>query len=215
MEKYKRYYGIAIFLISLVVLITGAYKLLTPKFEELSTVNGDIEAKQHTFESKTKEKQIVENKIKKIQNSVASSQKKIYSPLESDLGNDTLFFTLYNDLIEMVHANSVKIKTMDYTYNPQTDKFVEFGKDVYFVCDINMDLISNYVNLGKLIQDIYQYPYYIKINQLDVVPYEKDKTILLSKLSLRLYAHTLPESEQDGIIPMTEEKPSDDTQTKQ
>ena len=100
-------------------------------------------------------------------------KKKIYSPVESDLGNDTLFFTLYNDLIEMIHANSVKIKSIDYSYNPASDKFVEFGKDVYFVCDVDMELVSNYVNLGKLIQDIYQYPYYIKINEMDIKPYEK------------------------------------------
>ena len=112
---------------------------------------------ESSVEKKKKELQIVKNKIKKIQSSISSSQKKIFSPLESDLGNDSLFFTLYNDLIEMVHSNSVKIKSINYAYNPQGDEFVKFGKDVYFVCDIEMDLVSNYVNLGKLIQDVYQY----------------------------------------------------------
>ena len=127
--------------------------------------------------------------------------------MESDLGNDTLFFTLYNDLLEMVHSNSVKIKSIDYTYNPKEDKFVEFGKDIYFVCDVNMELVSNYVNLGKLIQDIYQYPYYIRINELDVTPYEKDKKVLVTNLSLRLYAHTAPDTTADSItdVPNIEE----------
>ena len=66
------------------------------------------------------------------------------------------------------------------------------GKDKYFVCDVKMDLISNFVNLGKLIQDIYQYPYFTKIESLSIKPYEKDKKILLTKLTLRLYAHTDP-----------------------
>ena len=134
----------------------------------------------------------MQNKIANIKNSISGSQKKIYSPLEADLGNDSLFFTLYNDVIEMVHANSVKIKSINYNYNPETDAFVKFGKDVYFVCDINMEVVSNYVNLGKLIQDIYQYPYYIKINELEVKPYQSDKKVLVSNLSLRLYAHTTP-----------------------
>ena len=93
----------------------------------------------------------------------------------------------------MIHSNSIKIKAIDYTYNPKNDEFVKFGKDIYFVCDINLELVSNYVNLGKLIQELYQYPYYIKISQLDVKPYEKDKKILLSNLSLRLYTHTEPQ----------------------
>jgi len=195
MEKYKRYYGIGIFLFAAFVLISGSYKLVVPKVEELTSSNAQIEEKQATLEAKLRERSIVESKIKKIRDSVAGSQKKIYSPIESDLGNDTLFFTLYNDVIEMVHSNSIKIKSINYTYNPQSDQFVKFGKDIYFVCDINMELVSNYKNLGKLVQDLYQYPYYIKINQLEVKPYPKDKKVLISNLSLRLYAHTEPEEQ--------------------
>ena len=195
MEKYSRYYGLIIFLVAEFVLIYGSVNLIKPKFTELADTNSAITRKEGELESKQRQLTIVQNKIKKIQDSIVSSQKKIYSPIESDLGNDTLFFTLYNDLIEMVHSNSIKIKSINYTYNPQEDEFVKFGKDVYFVCDVEMDLVSNYVNLGKLIQDIYQYPYYIKINEVDVKPYPKDKKILLTKLGIRLYAHTTPEKD--------------------
>lgn len=194
MDKYRRYYGVGLFLFVAFVLVYGAYNLVVPKLEELNSVSSDIETKQQLLDAKQQEKRVVEGKIKKIQDSVSGSQKKIYAPVESDLGNDTLFFTLYNDVIEMIHANSIKIKSIDYNYNPKDDQFVNSGKD-YFVCDVNLDLVSNYTNLGKLVQEIYQYPYYVKINQLDVKPYSKDKKILLTKLSLRLYAHTEPQED--------------------
>lgn len=195
MDKYKRYYGVMGFCAAVLLLLFVSYKLVAPKVEEMNTLKSDIENKEQELQAQQSKLEIVQKKIKRIKDSIITSQKKIYSPIESDLGNETLFFTLYNDVIEMVLANSVKIKSIDYTYNPETDAFVKFGKDVYFVCDVNMDLVSNYVNLGKLIQDIYQYPYYIKINELDVKPYSKDKKVLLSTLSLRLYAHTSPEEE--------------------
>lgn len=195
MERYRRYYGIGIFLLAAFVLIYTSYNMITPKINELTSSNSKLEKKQTLLQAKQKDKLIVENKIKKIKNSIAGSQKKIYAPVESDLGNDTLFFTLYNDVIEMVHSNAVKIKSINYDYNPKSDEFVKFGKDVYFVCDINLELVSNYTNLGKFIQDIYQYPYYIKINNLDVKPYAKDKKVLLTSLSLRLYAHTEPDGQ--------------------
>lgn len=193
MEKYKRYYGVIIFCISAMFVIFLGYNLAYPKYTESVAQAARVEKKQKEVDELDTKLQIVQKKIKQIRDSIVSSQKKIYSPLESDLGNETLFFTLYNDVIEMLHANSIKIKSIDYKYNPETDSFVKFGKDVYFVCDVDMELVSNYVNLGKLIQDVYQYPYYIRINNLDVKPYEKDKKILLSTLSLRLYAHTAPE----------------------
>ena len=93
----------------------------------------------------------------------------------------------------MLHGNSIKINSIDYTYNPSSDEFVKFGKDIYFVCDVNMEIVSNYINLGKFIQDVYQYPYYIKINSIETKPYTKDKKILISQISLRLYAHTAPD----------------------
>lgn len=193
MEKYQKYYGVIGFCIAVIALFFIAYQLITPKVNNLNELKSNIERLEKERSSKQSKLEIVQKKIKRIKDSIITSQKKIYSPIESELGNDTLFFTLYNDVIEMLHANSVKIKAISYTYNPETDAFVKFGKDVYFVCDVNMELVSNYVNLGKLIQDIYQYPYYIKINELDVKPYPKDKKVLLTNLSLRLYAHTSPE----------------------
>ena len=179
MDKYKKYYGIIIFAVLALMLGGVSYSMISPKVAESKSLEAQIAAK--------------EGEVAELQTKLDIVKKKIYSPIESDLGNETLFFTLYNDVIEMLHANSVKIKAIDYKYNPDTDAFVKFGKDVYFVCDVNMELVSNYVNLGKLIQDLYQYPYYIRINELEVKPYAKDKKILISTLSLRLYAHTAPE----------------------
>ena len=125
-----------------------------------------------------------------MKDSVSTSTKKVYYPVESDLGDDGLFFALYNDLLEMVSANSVKIKSIDYVHNPAEDSFVKNGKGEYFVCNVNLELISNYTDLGKLLEHIYQYDYYIKINSLKTEPHARDKKILLTKLSLTLYSHT-------------------------
>ena len=193
MDKYSRYYGVLIFAATVLLTIFVEAKMLSPKFEKISSLSTNIQKRQKLLETKNKEVEIVKNKIKKIQDSIAGSQKKVFSPQESDLGQDSLFFTLYNAIIEIVHSNSVRIKSINYEYNPESDQFVKFGKDVYFVCDINMELVGNYVTLGKLIQDIYQYPYYIKINNIEMKAYPKDKKILIANLSLRLYAHTSPD----------------------
>ena len=206
MDKYKRYYGLIIFLIVTAASIYGAYNMIQPKLLELEDTNSKLQQKEQERDNKQREKMTVVNKMKKMENSRATVQKKIYSPVESDLGNDSLFFTLYNDVIEIIHSNSVKIKSINYTYNPKGDEFVQSGKD-YFVCDINVELVSNYTNLGKLIQDLYQYPYYIRINSLNVKPYAKDKKILLSDLSIRLYAYTEPREEAPTSANGTAELP--------
>ena len=137
------------------------------------------------------------DKLRKLKDSVTTSTKKVFYPVESDLGDDGLFFTLYNDLLDMISANSVKIKSIDYVYNPEEDNFIKHGKGEYFVCNVNLQLVSNYTNLGKLIENIHQYPYYMKINSMEVTPHAKDKKVLFTKLSLTLYAHTDIEQEEN------------------
>ena len=199
MDKYKRFYGIVAFFAGVAFLVFVAIQVISPMVTELQEKIQQVESKESQHRELQSKMAIVQTKIQKIKDSVAGAQKKIYAPIESDLGNETLFFTLYNDLIEMIHSNSIKIKAVSYNHNPEGDKFVEHGKkNAYFVCDINLELVSNYVNLGKLIQEIYQYPYYMKINRLIVKPYEKDKKVLISTLSLRLYARTEPD-ETDSV----------------
>ena len=193
MDKYSRYLGVIIFVVMVAAASGFSAKTLTPTWNDMQTLNANLAQKEQEYNSKLEQKKNVERKLAQIRTSAESVQKKIYAPVDSDLGNDTLFFTLYNDVIEMIHSNSIKIKSMKYNYNPEGDPFVKFSQSAYFVSEIDMELVSNYTNLGKFIQDVVQYPYYIKIDSIDVKPYVKDKKILISNVKLVLYAHTAPE----------------------
>lgn len=195
MDKYKKYLGVIVFAVAIFAVTVVLTTQLMNKYMTWKSLQLEVADVSQKLEQQQQAQRTVQMKMKKLKESVLNSQKKIYTPVE-DFGNDkndTLFFTLYNDVIEMVKANAIKIKSIDYKYNPEGDLFVEQGT-TYFVCDVNLDIVSNYVNLGKLIQDLYQYPYYIKINKIEVYPYPKDKKILLSTISLRLYAHTSPDT---------------------
>ena len=197
MDKYSRYYGIFIFLAIVVCAAFYCYTTLSKAYNGLNTVTSSLEQKESEYNNKLEQKKVVERKLAQLKSTTSAVQKKIYAPIDADLGNDTLFFTLYSDLIEMVHANSIKIKSMEYTYNPENDAFVKFSKDMYFVCEVNMELVSNYSQLGKFIQEVVQYPYYIRFLDVEVKPYDKDKKILISNVSLRLYARTTPDISVD------------------
>ena len=194
MDKYSRYYGVILFVA--VVAIAGflVYKFVTPQITSYNNAKQSVVDTTTRLENARGKVNTIKQKLKDLKDSSMNVQKKVFAPIEGELGNDndSLFFTLYNDVLDMLHSNSVKIKAIDYNYNPAGDMFVEHGKGQYFVCDINLELVSNYTNIGKLIQEIYQYPYYIKITSVEVTPYKKDKTILLTKLSLRLYSSTEP-----------------------
>ena len=208
MDKYKRFYGLIIFIVIVAVAGYLVFNFVYPLNDKITSLETQVTSQTKKLENLNEQKKRVEEKLKKLVDSNQKTQKKIFAPVENDLGDDSLFFTLYNDVIEMIHSNSVKIKKMDYVYNPDNDLFVQHGNAQYFVCDINLELVSNYVNLGKLIQNIYQYPYYVKINSVEVNPYKKDKKILLTNMSLRLYAHTEPVIVEEEAAPAKTNKKS-------
>lgn len=199
MNDLKRYYGIIIFLLGVILLIYFSFNFINTNISAYSESSQKLESAEAGLTKIKQEEMVVKDKINKLKNvKTTVLAKKIYAPTESDLGTDSLFFVLYTDLIEMLRNNSVKIKSIDYKYNPEGDNFVQYGKDAYFVCDIDLKLLSNFVDLGKLIQDIYQYPYYIKICGIKIIPYEKDRKILLTDLKIRLYSYVEPKEDEQN-----------------
>ena len=191
MNSIRKYLGIIILLIPIIVGVVLWFGVTNTIIGKYNDSKNQLEKLKTEVEKLEKNEQEIRRKVEALKNVDLTITKKLYFPNESDLGNDTLFFTLYNDFIEMIHSNSIKIKSIKYQYNPENDPFVQSGGN-YFVFDVNVELVSNYTNLGKLIEEIYQYPYYMKINRLDVKPYNKDKKILISNLSITLYSHTEP-----------------------
>ena len=133
-DKYKRFYGLYLFIAVILALVFVGMNILPPQIEALKTAKEEVENQTTILEGKAKQKQIVQNKIKQMSDASQRTQKKIFSPIENDLGNDSLFFALYNDVIEMIHSNSIKIKKMDYDYNPDDDVFVQHGKLAVLLC---------------------------------------------------------------------------------
>ena len=76
MDQYRRYYGVITFFAVAILALYGSYAVIYPKFLERKDVISKLENKQKTLESKSREQRVVENKIKKIKDSIVSSQKK-------------------------------------------------------------------------------------------------------------------------------------------
>ena len=196
MEKYQKYTGVIISIIVIVLAIFIAInKFVLTSFSAKENAENELRKNRETLEKLTKQVERIKKKKEQTKIEFKTVHKKIYSPQYASTENDRLFFTLYNDIIDLLKENSVKIKKVSYDYNPSNDHFVELGENKYFVCKINFELISNYINFGAFIEKVLQYPYYIKLNSIKIEPYQKDKKILIIELSLNIYSKLEPETE--------------------
>ena len=196
MDKYKKYLGVVISVVVVsTVIFVSINKFILTSFDNKKNAENEHVKNRENLEKLTKQVERIKKKKEQTKIEFKSVHKKIYSPQYATTENDRLFFTLYNDIIDLLKENSIKIKKVSYDYNPSDDHFVELGENKYFVCKMNFELVSNYIDFGAFIEKVLQYPYYIKLNSIKIEPYPKDKKILMIDLSLNIYSKLEPETE--------------------
>ena len=98
------------------------------------------------------------------------------------------FAMMSGDIINIVKYNNAKIYSINNSYNPPSDEFYTKSGGKYNACQTDFEIVTDYNSLANILDDILKYPYLININSFKIIPYQKDKSILLAKLQLILYS---------------------------
>lgn len=184
----QRYKEAILFIVFMVIAIIYAVFKMQPKIAELIQIENDIKAK--TVEVADLDRKVETLKAASIEKEAqtAGQNKKIYKSAESGLDAESSFTVLFDDIIEMTKYNAVKVYSIEYIYNPESDEFVKGAPDRYNVCQLNMQMIADYVDFESFLKELYKYPYLVNIDKLELTPYQKNKKILLINLQLKLYS---------------------------
>lgn len=184
MLKYK---NIILYLLCIVIGFVYAISRLKPEALELYHTEKDIRAK--TAELSDLEKKLENLKATALQAQTTSTQtKNIYKPSESSLDAESSFTIPFNDVVEMAKYNGIKIYSIEYVYNPADDEFVKGAGSTYNVCQLKMEVISDYTDLESFIRELYKYPYLVNIEKVELTPYLKNKKMIVSNLQVKLYS---------------------------
>lgn len=114
--------------------------------------------------------------------------KNIYKPETASTEAESSFTVLFDDVIDMAKYNGIKVYSIEYVYNPAEDDFVKNAAAQYNVCQLNMQLVSDYSDLESFLRELYKYPYLVNVEKLEITPYPKNKKILITALQIKLYA---------------------------
>lgn len=184
MQRYKESILYIIFILIGFVYLTMQ---IQPQIINIFNIEKDIKTK--TVEIADLERKLETLKASEIEKvNLSGESKKIYKPEESGLDAETSFTIIFDDIIEMAKYNGIKVYSVEYVYNPPEDEFVKGAADKYNVCQLNMQVIADYLDLESFIKEFYKYPYLINLNNMELSPYPKNKKILLTKLQIKLYS---------------------------
>lgn len=184
MQKYREaILYILVFIVLLVFFVLKVKPQITQIIgieNNLKTINAeviDLQRKLDAFKVTEAEK-----------TNLSGLTKTIYKPEEAAIDAEASFSIIFDDIIEMAKYNGIKIYAIEYAYNPTDDEFVKGAANRYNVCQLKIQVISDYEDLENFIKDIYKYPYLINIEKIELSPYQKNKKILISNVQLKLYS---------------------------
>lgn len=183
-----RYKEAILFIVAIIVVIVIAVVKMHPKVSELISVEQDLSTKTAESQDLDRKLEALKSAEVKKQMQVEKQNKKIYKPGDAGLDAESSFTVVFDDIIEMAKYNNVKVYSIEYTYNPETDEFVKGDPNKYNVCQVDMRLIADYVDLESFLRELYKYPYLVNVDKLELTPYQKNKRIIIANLQLKLYS---------------------------
>lgn len=190
-EKFKQ------FLIPLLLLLAAivALILFTPKIIE--NVQGykatqiEIETKTQTLkdkQAKLDEYRRKEAEEKKKEQESEANEKPFYKPIMEGLDTEAVIAGEFAEILQLVRENKIKVRAIKYDYDPSDDNFVKGAGEKYNVARLNMEMIANYTSYRDFLRQMYKHSHFLDIQSVEIVPYKKNKRILLINFKVKLYA---------------------------
>lgn len=181
--------------IFLIILIIAGIVLLTPRiieqYQAYTGVQAEIQNKQSIVS--TKERDLAEYSAKeqaeKVQEQESqASGKPFYKPIVEGMDTEAVLAGEFAEILELVRANQIKVRSIKFDPDPKDDNFVQGAPSQYQVARLNMEMIANYVNYDNFLKEVYKHDHFLDIQSAEIVPYKKNKKILLINFKLKLYS---------------------------
>ncbi len=190
-EKLKQF--IVPILIVVVALIAAVYLSMqvVQNVQDIMGYRNDIEAKEQLLKEKKNqlEKFMKEeaDEAKKAAEDAAKS-KPFYKPAATGMNTEAIIQGEFTEILELIRVNKIKVRTIKYEYDPQDDAFVKGAGGKYKAARLHMEMIATYTNYNNFLKELYKHEHFLDIQSVEVVPYRKNKQILLINFKIKLYS---------------------------
>lgn len=114
--------------------------------------------------------------------------KMFFKPISDGLDTEAAISDEFGEILQVMRDNKIKARSVKYDYDPQDDNFVKNAGNKYHVCRVTAEMIANYANFAGFLRELYKHEHFLDITNIEILPYQKNKRILLINLQFKLYA---------------------------
>ncbi len=177
-----------------VIAFVSAFSLgsnLVNNIQELLNTKTDYEGKVDILKKKQEKLDDLKKREADEARQLAEEQRKskpFYKPITSGLDTEAVIAGEFTEVLDLIRANKIKVRAIKYDYDPQDDVFVQSSGGSYNVARLHMEMVATYSNYDSFLKELYKHEHFLDIVSVEVVPYRKNKQILLINFKMKLYA---------------------------
>lgn len=210
---YLKKFKIALAILGLSVVISIALIAKTvPEIQKIVQIQQDTKTK--SGELTDAERKLTELKSAAEKREVQDSNvlQMFFKPVSEGLDTEAAISDEFGEILQLMRDNKVKARSVKYDYDPQDDNFVKNAANKYHVCRVSAEMVANYADFANFVRELYKHEHFLDISKIEIVPYQKNKKILLVSFQIKLYAQRDPSSVVETPAP-TENNANGDGQT--
>ncbi len=116
--------------------------------------------------------------------------KKIFESKEMAFSTEASFAPLFEVFINRAKVSGIRIRSIEYNYTPADDPIAMAAITGYNVCELKIVAVGNFLEFQNFFKGITKEGYLMSLPEIELKPWENDKTVLISTFKLRLYTKT-------------------------
>ncbi len=173
--------------LSLLVFVVLFSKII-PQLKRIITIQSEFRTKTASLEDNQRKIETLKEDAAKRAAESKSTIKAIFKPVSSAIDTESAISDEFGEILQVMRDNKIKARSVIYDYDPQDDNFVKNAATQYHVCRISAEMIGTYAEFENFLRNLYKHEHFLDISKIEIVPYQKNKRILLISFQIKLYA---------------------------
>lgn len=178
----------AILVLVMAVLVAGfLISKIIPIVQSMTALNADYTTQTATLADKQRQLADLQAAAAKKEDT-SGYAKEMFSAADGGADSETLIAGEFTEILKLIKDNGIKTRSVKYDYDPADDNFIKGAQGKFSACLLSLEMVAGYNDFENFLKELYKHEHFLDISKIELVPYQKNKSILLINFQVKLYA---------------------------